>query len=126
MPSWVNEVSLYVLVALLALLAGGFAAWWYWGRKAEQGRIRRNRLVWQIFQWLTIALGLSLSLLLIAAWGFTLLGGEDGNAPSDFIQGIVLTTLAGAISSILSFIGIIVKSLLDQLDNDSRDTSGET
>ena len=126
MPSWVSEVSLYILVAMLALLLGGFSAWWRWGRKAEQGRIRRNRLVWQIFQWLTVSLGLTLFLLLLAALGFTWLEGNGGDAPSEFIQGIVLTALAGAISSILSFIGIIVKGLLDQMDSDTGDTPGQT
>ena len=126
MPSWVNEVSPYVLVAILALLLGGFAAWWRWGRKAEQGRVRRNRLVWQIFQWLVISLAVTLCLLLLAALGFTWLEDSDNNAPSEFIQGLVLTALAGAISSILTFIGIIVKGLLDQMDSDPGDTPRET
>ena len=125
MPSWVNEVSPYVLVAILALLLGGFAAWWHWGRKAEQGRIRRNRLVWQIFQWLTISLVVTVLLLLLAALGFTWLENTGTNAPSEFIQGLVLTALAGAISSILTFIGIIVKGLLDQMDSDPGDTPRE-
>ena len=58
--------------------------------------------------------------------GFAWLEGNSGAAPSEFIQGIVLTALAGAISSILSFIGIIVKGLLDQGDSDTGDPPRET
>ena len=85
-------------------------------------------MVWQIFQWLTLALGLALLFLLCAALGFAWLEQDDNKAaPSQFIQGIVLTALAGAISSILSFIGIIVKGLLDQLDSDPEEIArGDT
>ena len=34
---------------------------------------------------------------------------------SEFVRGIVLTAIAGAISAFLSFIGIIVKGLVDNL-----------
>ncbi|MDE2939358.1 MAG: hypothetical protein OXR67_10650 [Chloroflexota bacterium] len=95
------------------------------GEKGDHGRIRQNRLVWQIFQWLTASLGATLLLLIVAAVGFTWLEGDGGDAPSEFIQGIVLTALAGAISSLLSFIGIIVKGLLDQMDSDPGSTPGE-
>ena len=33
----------------------------------------------------------------------------------DFVKGIILTAIAGAISSFLSFIGLIVKGLVDNL-----------
>ena len=33
----------------------------------------------------------------------------------DFVRGIVLTAIAGAISAFLSFIGLIVKGLVDNL-----------
>lgn len=34
---------------------------------------------------------------------------------SEYLQGVVLTALAGAISSMLTFMGIIVKGLVDNL-----------
>ena len=34
---------------------------------------------------------------------------------SQFIQGIVLTAIAGAISALLSFMGLIVKGIVDNL-----------
>lgn len=37
---------------------------------------------------------------------------------SQFIQGIVLTAIAGAISAFLSFIGIIIKGIVDNLTRD--------
>ena len=44
------------------------------------------------------------------------------NAPSgdnsQFIQGIVLTAIAGAISALLSFMGLIVKGIVDNLTRD--------
>ena len=36
----------------------------------------------------------------------------------DFVKGIILTAIAGAISSFLSFIGLIVKGLVDNLTRD--------
>lgn len=36
----------------------------------------------------------------------------------DFVRGIVLTAIAGAISAFLSFIGLIVKGLVDNLTRD--------
>ena len=36
----------------------------------------------------------------------------------DLVRGIVLTALAGAISSFLSFIGLIVKGIVDNLTRD--------
>ena len=33
----------------------------------------------------------------------------------DFVRGIILTAIAGAISSFLSFIGLIVKGIVDNL-----------
>lgn len=37
---------------------------------------------------------------------------------NDFVLGIVLTAIAGAISAFLSFIGLIVKGLVDNLTRD--------
>ena len=90
------------------------------GGQGDQPRIRRNRLVWQIFQWLLLALGVTVIALISAAWIF--IGLAEG--ASEFIQGIVLTALAGAISSILSFVGLIVKGLLDELRDRENDASG--
>ena len=36
----------------------------------------------------------------------------------DFVKGIILTAIAGAISAFLSFIGLIVKGLVDNLTRD--------
>ena len=36
----------------------------------------------------------------------------------DFVRGIVLTAIAGAISAFLSFIGLIIKGLVDNLTRD--------
>jgi ABC-type uncharacterized transport system permease subunit len=36
----------------------------------------------------------------------------------DFVRGIVLTAIAGAISAFLSFIGLIVKGIVDNLARD--------
>ena len=89
-----------------------------WKReRGELPRIRRNRLVWQIFQWLVIVLGIAIAALILAAWAFV----EFGKGASEFIQGIVLTALAGAIASILSFLGLIVKGLLDELRDGEND-----
>ena len=36
----------------------------------------------------------------------------------DFVRGIVLTAIAGALSAFLSFIGLIVKGIVDNLTRD--------
>ena len=41
-----------------------------------------------------------------------------GGSNSQFIQGIVLTAIAGAMSALLSFIGLIVKGIVDNLTRD--------
>ena len=76
-------------------------------------------MVWQIFQWLLLALAVTVIALISAAWIF--IGLEEG--ASEFIQGIVLTALAGAISSILSFVGLVVKGLLDELRDSGNEDS---
>ena len=121
--NWPLVLSAAIVLPLVGFLAGVLATRMWGGRQAEQPRIRRNRLVWQIFQWLVLALGVTVIALISAAWVF--IGLEEG--VSEFIQGIVLTALAGAISSILSFVGLIVKGLLDELrenDNDAGGTAG--
>ena len=109
-----------VLLPVAGFLAGVLITRKRGGNQAEQPRIRRNRLVWQIFQWLLLALAVTVIALISAAWIF--IGLEEG--ASEFIQGIVLTALAGAISSILSFVGLIVKGLLDELRDSGNDDSG--
>ena len=117
---------LYISGGAALVLVVGFAGGLFVSRFRGKGasgqppRIRRNRLVWQIFQWLVISLGVAVAALIAASTLFIFLG-EDA---SQFIQGIVLTALAGAISSILSFVGLIVKGLLDELrgeDGNSRE-----
>lgn len=108
------------LLPIVGFLAGVIVTRRWGGSQAEQPRIRRNRLVWQIFQWLLLALGATVIALVSAAWIF--IGLEEG--ASEFIQGIVLTALAGAISSILSFVGLIVKGLLDELRDGENEASG--
>ena len=109
-----------VLLPVVGFLAGVFVTRRRRVSGAEQPRIRRNRLVWQIFQWLLGALGVTVIGLISAAWLF--IGLEEG--ASEFIQGIVLTAFAGAISSILSFVGLIVKGLLDELRDSESDAGG--
>ena len=118
MDWWYIAVPLLVVGFLLGILVA--RAWK--GGQVEQPRIRRNRLVWHIFQWLVLALGVAIVALILAAWTFIRL--EEG--ASEFIQGIVLTALAGAISSILSFVGLIVKGLLDELRDGGNNDQAST
>ena len=46
-----------VLLPIAGFLSGVFLTRRRGGSRVEQPRIRRNRLVWQIFQWLLLALG---------------------------------------------------------------------
>ena len=118
---WPYLLAGAVLLPVAGFWAGVLVTRRRGGSQGEQPRIRRNRLVWQIFQWLLLALGVTVIALISAAWIFIRL--EEG--ASEFIQGIVLTALAGAISSILSFVGLIVKGLLDEL-RDSENDANET
>jgi branched-subunit amino acid ABC-type transport system permease component len=70
---------------------------------------RRRAAMW-IFGILVFGVvGLMLALIL----SVRVLPGDD-----DFVRGIVLTAIAGAISSFLSFIGLIVKGIVDNLTRD--------
>ena len=44
---------------------------------------------------------------------------EAANSPSDdkYAQGVVMTALSGAIGSVLTLVGLIVKGLVDNLSN---------
>ena len=57
------------------------------------------------FIWSTIVLGLAVLALIASAVFFK---GTD-----QFVQGIVLTAIAGVVSSLLSFVGMIIKKLVD-------------
>lgn len=64
--------------------------------------------------WMFVALVLGVVSLVVALI-FSVSALPEGN---DFVQGIVLTAIAGAISAFLSFIGIIVKGIVDNLTRD--------
>ena len=55
--------------------------------------------------------------ILVGALIFAALNAPSGEN-SQFIQGIVLTAIAGAISAFLSFIGLIIKGIVDNLTRD--------
>ena len=67
----------------------------------------RRQTVWRMFRWLLIAV-----IILIVALVFSVRSLAE---ETQFLQGIVMTALAGAISSLLSFMGLIVKGLVDNL-----------
>lgn len=78
----------------------------------DQQTARRKTAMW-MFGILILGVGV---LVLALIFAFPLLPGDN-----DFVLGIVLTAIAGAISAFLSFIGLIVKGLVDNL---TRDESG--
>ena len=65
---------------------------------------RRRAAMWMFVGLMTGVILLVLGLIFAAH-------NSPGGANSQFIQGIVLTAIAGAISAFLSFIGLIVKGL---------------
>ena len=70
---------------------------------------RRRSAMWMFGILVFGVVGLMLALIL----SVRVLPGDD-----DFVRGIVLTAIAGAISSFLSFIGLIVKGIVDNLTRD--------
>ena len=58
------------------------------------------------FIWLTLVLAMAVIALIAFA---VLFKGTD-----QFVQGIVFTAIAGVVSSLLSFVGMIIKKLVDQ------------
>ena len=93
-------------------IVGASAAYMWKGKPVEQPRIQRANLPMACAPARGHSRGLGLRRM-----DFIRL--EEG--ASEFIQGIVLTALAGAISSILSFVGLIVKGLLDELRDSEND-----
>ena len=69
---------------------------------------RRRAVMWMFVGLLVGVVGLVLGLI------FTAHNSPSGTN-SQFIQGIVLTAIAGAISALLSFMGLIVKGIVDNL-----------
>lgn len=69
----------------------------------------RRRAVMVMFIILVLGVGALVGGLIYAA------GHPPTGNNSQFIQGIILTAIAGAISAFLSFIGLIVKGIVDNL-----------
>lgn len=74
-------------------------------RTVDHQTARRRTAMW-MFGILVVGVG---ALVAILAFSVNLLPDDD------FVRGIVLTAIAGAISAFLSFIGLIVKGLVDNL-----------
>ena len=73
----------------------------------DDANTHRRKIVSGMFKWLVSG---------VCVLTFAIIGSIvilDGK--SEYLQGIVLTALAGAISSLLTFVGIIVKGLVDNL-----------
>ena len=70
---------------------------------------RRRAVLWMFGILVSGVVGLVLALI----FAVPLLPDEN-----DFVLGIVLTAIAGAISAFLSFIGLIVKGIVDNLTRD--------
>ena len=67
---------------------------------------RRRAAMWMFGILVAGVVGLMLALV----FSVSVLPSDD-----DFVRGIVLTAIAGAISAFLSFIGLIVKGIVDNL-----------
>ncbi len=70
---------------------------------------RRRATMWMFGILVFGVVGLMLALI----FSVSVLPSDD-----DFVRGIVLTAIAGAISAFLSFIGLIVKGIVDNLARD--------
>ena len=70
---------------------------------------RRRAAMWMFGILVFGVVGLMLALI----FSVSVLPSDD-----DFVRGIVLTAIAGAISAFLSFIGLIVKGIVDNLNRD--------
>ena len=70
---------------------------------------RRRATMWMFGILVLGVVGLMLALI----FSVSVLPSDD-----DFVRGIVLTAIAGAISAFLSFIGLIVKGIVDNLNRD--------
>ena len=72
----------------------------------------RRKVAWWMFVYLLAAVLALAGTLVVAA------GVLDSRNPQ--LQGIIMTALAGAMSSLLTFIGLIVKGLVDNLTRSGR------
>ena len=75
-------------------------------------RSERRKVAWRMFYILGAGVVFLVLALILAA--IFLQNSEGG----DLIKGIVFTAIAGAITSVLSFMGIIVKGIMDNLTQD--------
>ena len=72
---------------------------------------RRRAAMWMF----VILVGIIVGLVLALIFSISVLPKDD-----DFVRGIVLTAIAGAISSALSFVGLIVKGIVDKLTREEQ------
>lgn len=88
------------------------AALWYLTCVEESRSIEANahrrRIVERMFWLLLGGVNVLAGALIFSAWLLR-------SKMDDYVQGVVLTALAGAISSLLTFMGLIVKGLVDNL-----------
>ena len=94
--------------------------------KKEQGEEspnrHRRRIVNGMFYWLLIGIGILVVGLLLAAYflGQVMTSYEEGKiiketGTTEFVQGVVFSSLSGAIAGLLTYMGIIVKGIVDNL-----------
>ena len=76
-------------------------------KKRRDANTHRRKIVNGMFIWLLSGVCVLTS---VIVGSIVVLDGK-----SEYLQGVVLTALAGAISSMLTFMGIIVKGLVDNL-----------
>ena len=79
-----------------------------------QQAARRKAALWMLF-----GFGIGVSILIAVLVGSAIY--LPDNKDNQLIQGIVFTAIAGAISSFLSFMGLIVKGLVDNLTIDKSE-----
>ena len=74
-----------------------------------------------------VVLGILLVVILVAMfWGLNLLIDvvmNESETVDDFAKGILLTALAGVVTALLSFVGMVVKSLVDNSGNGNQRNS---
>ena len=123
-------IILAVVVALLWLLTFGAFGYWLKRRIDALGQAtnhteQTNRSVPSNFDhqtarrraamWMFGILIIGVAILVAA-----LVGSTNYLPDNDFIRGIILTAIAGAIGAFLSLIGIIVKGIMDNLTREER------
>ena len=121
---WVIIVAGILAVLAIALALKIFGIWPSSSSQVADHATQRRTVVSSMFVILSIGVVLLTIALITAA---KLLG--NGTTKIDGqTQGIVMTAIAGAISSVLSFMGIIVKGFVDKLresDNPNDDENGK-